>query len=78
MTVHDNVAPAEEGKVPQFTEPTPIPGVTAVATTPVGNFSEIFKLALEAEAPVPLLPIFKLYLMVPEGATGVVAVLLKV
>jgi len=41
VTVQDNVAPADDGIAPQSTAETPLPGVTAVTTTPEGNFSLI-------------------------------------
>ena len=54
VTEQESVAPAEEGNVPQLTADTPVPAVTAVATTPEGNFSDT--VAEVPEAVPPLLP----------------------
>ena len=54
VTVQLSVAPVAEGKVPQSTLLTPVPGVTALASTPAGSFSDIV-----ADSPLavpPLLP----------------------
>ena len=54
VTVQVSVAAAAEGNVPQFTLLTPVPAVTAVATTPAGSFS--FTVADSPLAVPPLLP----------------------
>ena len=54
VTVQVRAAPAADGRLPQLTPDTPLPAVTAVATTPAGKASLIV-----AEVPlvaVPLLP----------------------
>ena len=54
VTVQVNVAPAADGNVPQVTPDTPVPAVTAVATTPEGRTS--LTVAEVPEAEPPLLP----------------------
>ena len=51
VTLQLSKAPAADGKEPQLTALTPVPGVTAVATTPAGNCSEMRADVPEAEPP---------------------------
>ena len=37
VTAHDSSAPALDGRVPQFTDVTPVPAVAVVAMTPAGS-----------------------------------------
>ena len=54
VTVHVSVAPAADGKLPQSTDVTPVPALTAVATTPAGSTS--FTVADVPDVVPPLLP----------------------
>jgi hypothetical protein len=71
VTVQVSSAPAAAGN-PQLTDETPVPGATAVASTPAGNLS--FTVADVAEVPVPALPRPNVYVIVPESGTDAVAV----
>jgi hypothetical protein len=51
VTAQLNSAPADDGNVPQLTALTPVPAVTAVATTPAGNWSSTVVLVPEVEPP---------------------------
>lgn len=76
VTEQVSVAPAVEGKEPQLTLLTPVPAVTAVATTPAGNLS--FTVALVVEVVPPEFPRPNVYVMDPLVLTEEVAVLLSV
>ncbi len=54
VTLQLSNAPALEGRLPQLTALTPLPAVTAVATTPAGSWS--LRLALVPLVKSPLLP----------------------
>ena len=76
VTVHVSVAPAADGKLPQSTDVTPVPALTAVATTPAGSTS--FTVADVPDVVPPLLPRPSVYVSDAPVTAVAGAVLLSV